>query len=171
MNTALPTSLSSGIAIGCGQTICRLAIDHHPVHFMRSDWAGISLDEYTQLNPLALCGILAPAPGSLVCAGDSMSFCSNLYTTARGDTCKSITKSIGPIIAMDSDAMCNKIPVGTEVCVAPSANAVSSAPSHDRNEAGLLRNLLPFHMYTEPGSTEVLRLTHKTESLTRRPIA
>lgn len=90
------------------------------------DWAGISLSQYVSLNPLALCGLLAPTPGALVCSGDQLAFCSQRYRTVSGDTCTSITSLLGSILSLGSVSSCSSLVPNTEVCVAPATNAVSA---------------------------------------------
>jgi hypothetical protein len=77
------------------------------------------------LNPLLLCGILNPVPGVLVCAGDTLSFCTNYYRTVAGDTCATV-KSVGRIVGLPAAGVtcAAPLPVDTEVCLAPAVNEV-----------------------------------------------
>lgn len=89
----------------------------------RRDKFGISLGKYGQLNPLALCGLLAPAPGALVCVGDKLATCSTRYRTVSGDTCANIKSTLGLILGLLS---CGPLAVDTEVCLVPPTSPVST---------------------------------------------
>lgn len=87
------------------------------------DYGGISLTEYSSLNLLSLCGILTPTPGSLVCVGDHLAFCSSRHVTAANDTCDSITAAL-KALPFVPDATCSTLAAGTEVCLLPEVNPV-----------------------------------------------
>jgi hypothetical protein len=86
-------------------------------------YGSLDNDTYSNLNPLALCGILPPAP--LVCVGGKLAPCSNVHNTAAGDTCSSIEANVGTIIG-PGDLNCSGLVPGTPVCVRPAANLVSA---------------------------------------------
>jgi hypothetical protein len=88
------------------------------------DWAGISLTNMVQMNPLALCGILTPAPGALMCVGGKSSFCSNFYRTVPGDTLDGIQSTLGTVLGGLGGLVGGTIAPDTLLCVRPSANKV-----------------------------------------------
>jgi hypothetical protein len=110
--TAMPANCGYVVQVQSGDSCQSLA-----------DYGAISLAKYVQLNPLSLCGILTPAPGALTCVGDTLAFCSNYYRTVAGDTCGSIGSLLGTVLALGNSATCAApLPVGTPVCVRPTAN-------------------------------------------------
>jgi hypothetical protein len=62
-------------------------------------WAGITLETFLSLNPLlspqcdTANGGKGLQAGSAACIGDTIAFCSNVYTATATDTCRSITKA------------------------------------------------------------------------------
>jgi hypothetical protein len=86
-------------------------------------YGGIDLAKYGRLNPLALCGVLKPAPGTLVCVGDKLSACGDIHHTVAGDTCNSIEAALGAIVG-GNGLLCSDLAPNTPVCVRPAANQV-----------------------------------------------
>jgi PIN domain nuclease of toxin-antitoxin system len=62
-------------------------------------WAGITLASFVELNPLVApqCdtahGGQGLQVGNAACIGDTIAFCSNVYTATSADTCHSIAKT------------------------------------------------------------------------------
>ena len=62
-------------------------------------WAGISVQKLIALNPLlspqcdTARGGQGLQVGNAVCIGDTIAFCSNVYTATSTDTCHSIAKT------------------------------------------------------------------------------
>jgi hypothetical protein len=69
------------------------------VPYGRRGWAGITVDTFLALNPLlalqcdAETGGIGLQEGSVACIGDTIAYCSNVYTATSTDTCRSITKT------------------------------------------------------------------------------
>lgn len=61
------------------------------------DWAGITVAEFVRLNPLLAIQCTANGGqglqvGTAACIGDTIAFCTNVYTATAADTCHSIAK-------------------------------------------------------------------------------
>jgi hypothetical protein len=91
-------------------------------NLLRRAFGNIDMATYSRLNPLALCGILKPAPGSVVCVGDKMSSCSNIHRGAAGETCRSIESKFGSIVG--GTVRCSGVVPDTPICVRPGSNKV-----------------------------------------------
>lgn len=61
---------------------------------MCSEWAGLSLEAFLALNPLLApqCDTIGLQPGSAVCVGDTIAFCSHVVVASASDTCRSIRR-------------------------------------------------------------------------------
>lgn len=71
-----------------------------------SHWAGISLEQFQNLSPLLLCGEIDLLPGSPVCVGDNLSFCSNhLIFATQKDSCASISSAAASHIPFFSHSL------------------------------------------------------------------
>ncbi len=63
----------------------------------------MDLEKFQALNPLVLCGVLPPQPGSPVCTGDTIAFCNNVYVASQTDTCNTIANTVGTILNIDGE--------------------------------------------------------------------
>ena len=100
------------------------AVDHRLTPCLCRAYGGIDVAKYGRLNPLALCGLITPAPGTLVCVGDRLSACGDIHYTVAGDTCSSIEAALGAIVG-GNNLICSDLTPSTPVCVRPAANQVS----------------------------------------------
>lgn len=63
----------------------------------------------------------------MTCVGDTLAFCENFYHTVVGDTCDSVTSTLGTILRVGlGGGACTSLPADTPVCVRPGANKVRS---------------------------------------------
>ena len=92
------------------------------VYVLLRAFANIDMATYSRLNPLALCGILKPAPGSVVCAGDRMASCGNVHRGVAGETCRSVESRFGSIVG--GNVRCSGVVPDTPICVRPAPNRV-----------------------------------------------